>query len=167
MNIVVKNGEFLTEKLYKDVQKNVIEVERCAREAPHDTVKYPVGYVLPLGTLGNAPSQTTQFKSNFHIVAYLIADDLLDKEIDFEDFNLADRVQDQGQISKLSQQLDGLAESTFGPGWRITVFNVRLAKVIESMCKGNNDLDSMKKAMEDLFTIVNTRIGTLRKSTKR
>lgn len=165
MKVYLKNGEFLTEDFLKKTSDNVIGLEEAARTTPKKSLKYPIGYVIPLGTLGNAPNQSVQFKSNFHIVAYIIASDLIDRDLDFEDFNLADRVQDKGQISKLSKALDELAESKLGKGWRITIFNVNLDTVVSSMCKGNNDLDTMRKSMDDLYTIVNSRILQLGKST--
>lgn len=164
MKVYLKNGEFITEEFMKKTADNVIGLEEAARSIPKKSLKYPIGYVIPLGTLGNAPNQSVQFKSNFHIVAYIIASDLIDRELDFEDFNLADRVQDKGQISKLSKALDELAEGKLGKGWRITVFNVNLDTVVSSMCKGNNDLDTMRKSMDDLYTIVNSRINQLSKS---
>lgn len=165
MRIYAKNGTFDTEALYKQAQTNIMKLEDICRNEPKSSIKYPIGYVLPLGTLSNAPDQEAQFKSNFHIVAYMISPDLIDKELDFEDFNIGDRVQDLGQISKLSKELDSLSESTFGRGWRITVFNVKLTNVIESMCKGNNDLDNMRKSMKDLLAIINSRISNLAKAT--
>lgn len=166
MKIVVPNGEFITEELTKQAQLSVPLIEECARENPYDSIKFPVGFVVPLGTLGNAPNQSTQFKSNFHVVAYNSASELLDKDIDFEDFNISDRFQDNGHISKLNKALDLLAEHTFGAGWKITVFNVKLSIVIESMCKGVNDLDVLKKSMDDFYNIVNSRIEALKTATK-
>ncbi len=166
MNAITKNGEFITEDLTKKVQASVPFIEESARLDPFSSIKYPIGYVIPLGTLGNAPNQSTQFKSNFHVVAYVSASDLLDKDVDFEDFNIADRTQDMGHISKLSKALDILAETNFGPGWRITVFNVKLSVVIESMCKGLNDMEVMKKSMDDLYSIINGRVEQLKKATK-
>ena len=166
MKIIAKNGEFITEELTKKAQASVTLIEESSRLNPPDSVKYPVGFVIPLGTLGNAPNQSTQFKSNFHVVAYNSASELLDKDIDFEAFNIGDRVQDNGHISKLTKALDLLAEHTFGPGWRITVFNVKLNIVIESMCKGVNDVDVMKRAMDDFYNIVNGRVEQLKKATQ-
>lgn len=165
MKVYLRNGEFDTEEFSKRANDNIIALEDATRSNPKKALKYPIAFVIPLGTLGNAPNQSVQFKSNFHIVAYIIASDLIDRELDFEDFNLSDRVQDKGQISKLSKALDELAESKLGKGWRITIFNVNLDTVVSSMCKGNNDLDSMRKAMDDLYTIVNSRVIQLSKST--
>lgn len=164
MNIVAKNGAFNTEELYKNTNKNLVKVEESSRVNPKDSSKYPIGYVIPLGTLGNAPNQTTQFKSNFHLVAYTIADDLLDKTIDFEDFNINDSKIEQGQIYKLIKKLNDLAKSTLGFGWNITVFNVKMSTAIDSMSKGSNEIDMMNKSINDLQTIISNRIGLLGKS---
>lgn len=164
MKIVTTNGAFNTEELYKNTNINLVEIEESSRTNPKEASKYPIGYIIPLGTLGNAPSQSTQFKSNFHIVAYTIADELMDKSTDFEDFNIDDSKQEQGQIYKLIKKLNEIAKSTLGLGWNITLFNVKLSTAIDSMCKGSNEIDVMNKSINDLQTIVSNRLGLLSKS---
>lgn len=166
MKVHALNGEFDTDILYREVNKNVEIIEELARTKPISISTHPIGFVIPLGTLGNAPTHDTQFKSNFHIVAYTIADELLDKTIDFKDFNTEDN-NEQGQICKLAKQFSDLATDKFGKGWRITLFNVSLAKAIESMCKGSKDVDSMKKAMDELYTIVNGRVEQIDKTSEK
>lgn len=161
MNILFNNGTFNTEDLHKEVNDNMVKLENASRNIPSDASRYPIGYVIPLGTLGNAPNQTTQFKSNFHIVAYTIADDCFEKAIDFEDFNTLDLSTEQGQILKLIKRINELSQNILGFGWKITLFNVRMSTAIDSMCKGNNDIDIMKKSIDDMYNIIHSRLIAL------
>ena len=166
MKFVAKNGEFETNDLYTKVCMNTINIEKKSKENPLEVDKYPIGYVVPLGTLGNAPNAQTQFSSNFHLIAYTIAKDLIDVSIDFEDFNIKSSDKAQGHILKLSKRLDDLAERTLGTGWHITVFNVNLQTTIDSMCKGANDVDTMSKTMDEFYSIMESRLKVLANSSQ-
>lgn len=167
MDIITRSGTLNTEELYRTALSNVARVEEATRENPSDSSSYPIGYVIPLGTLGNAPNRETQFKSNFSIVAYTIAEGLLDRAIDFEDFNVVDDVIQQGQIYKLSKKLEDLAIASFGKGWKITIFNVTLTTAVDSMSKGVKDIDIMQKSMDSLYSIIESRIEGLKQTSEK
>lgn len=166
MILSLVNGNFDTQTLAKNVNDNIINVEKASRSNPCDAVKYPIGYVLPLGTLGNAPNQPTQFKSNFHLIAYTITNDIIDKKYDFEDFNIESGKYENTHLARVNKELDDIAKVTFGDGWHITIFNVSINTALESMCKGSNNVDAMKKSAGDLCTIVKNRINALNSSTE-
>lgn len=172
MNIVFKNGKYDnreiqdSSRLYTEVNENMFKIESSSRTSPLDTVNYPIGYIIPLGTLGNSPNKAAEFKSNFHIIAYTLADELMTEsklaEDDFVALNINELTSEQGQIAKMVKKIDSLAEEALGKGWHVTIFNVKTALAIDSMCKGNTDIDSMKKAIDDFTNIVNNRVDLLK-----
>lgn len=166
MEIVLKNGKFNTGKLSDIANKNMADMEKASREKPLDVDSFPIGFIIPLGTLGNAPSQVAQFSSNFHIVAYRLADDLIDMPCDFEDLNTEESKTEQGQLIKLLKRIDELTKNELGDGWKITLFNVKLATALDSMCKGSKNIEEMNKSVGNVFKIVENRVHNLRKTSE-
>ena len=149
MKVTTSTGAIETNELSTKVNINMVKLEEAARNNPLSIDNFPIGYVIPLGTLGNAQNQQEQFSSNFHLVAYTIAKDLRDLSIDFSDFNVNTDQNAQGQVLKLQKRLDELAIRSLGDNWRVTIFNVSLQTTIDSMCKSRQDVDAMAKAIED------------------
>ena len=158
MKVTTSAGAIETNELSTKVNINMVKLEEAARNNPLSIDNFPIGYVIPLGTLGNAQNQQEQFSSNFHLVAYTIAKDLRDLSIDFSDFNVNTDQNAQGQVLKLQKRLDELAIRSLGDNWRVTIFNVSLQTTIDSMCKSRQDVDAMAKAMDDLYKIIESRI---------
>lgn len=164
MKIHTLNGVIDTSNIQKELKNNVVELEKSLRECPSTAYKYDIGYIIPLGTLGNAPSHDSQFTSNFQIVAFNIEESLLSKSEDFLDFNL-DELTDHGHITKLLKKVNDLAELELGPGWKIGLFNVKTAVTIESMCHGAKDASDMRAASDDLYNKISQRVGLLKSTT--
>ena len=167
MKVTTSAGAIETNELSTKVNINMVKLEEAARNNPLSIDNFPIGYVIPLGTLGNAQNQQEQFSSNFHLVAYTIAKDLRDLSIDFSDFNVNTDQNAQGQVLKLQKRLDELAIRSLGDNWRVTIFNVSLQTTIDSMCKSRQDVDAMAKAMDDLCKIIESRIKGIANSNEK
>lgn len=167
MKVTTSAGAIETNELSTKVNINMVKLEEAARNNPLSIDNFPIGYVIPLGTLGNAQNQQEQFSSNFHLVAYTIAKDLRDLSIDFSDFNVNTDQNAQGQVLKLQKRLDELAIRSLGDNWRVTIFNVSLQTTIDSMCKSRQDVDAMAKAMDDLYKIIESRIRGIANSNEK
>lgn len=167
MKVTTSAGAIETNELSTKVNTNMVKLEEAARNNPLSIDNFPIGYVIPLGTLGNAQNQQEQFSSNFHLVAYTIAKDLRDLSIDFSDFNVNTDQNAQGQVLKLQKRLDELAIRSLGDNWRVTIFNVSLQTTIDSMCKSRQDVDAMAKAMDDLYKIIESRIKGIANSNEK
>ena len=167
MKVTTSTGAIETNELSTKVNINMVKLEEAARNNPLSIDNFPIGYVIPLGTLGNAQNQQEQFSSNFHLVAYTIAKDLRDLSIDFSDFNVNTDQNAQGQVLKLQKRLDELAIRSLGDNWRVTIFNVSLQTTIDSMCKSRQDVDAMAKAMDDLYKIIESRIKGIANSNEK
>lgn len=167
MKVTTSTGAIETNELSTKVNINMVKLEEAARNNPLSIDNFPIGYVIPLGTLGNAQNQQEQFSSNFHLVAYTIAKDLRDLSIDFSDFNVNTDQNAQGQVLKLQKRLDELAIRSLGDNWRVTIFNVSLQTTIDSMCKSRQDVDAMAKAMDDLYKIIESRINGIANSNEK
>lgn len=167
MKVTTSTGTIETNELSTKVNINMVKLEEAARNNPLSIDNFPIGYVIPLGTLGNAQNQQEQFSSNFHLVAYTIAKDLRDLSIDFSDFNVNTDQNAQGQVLKLQKRLDELAIRSLGDNWRVTIFNVSLQTTIDSMCKSRQDVDAMAKAMDDLYKIIESRIKSIANSNEK
>lgn len=167
MKVTTSAGAIETNELSTKVNINMVKLEEAARNNPLSIDNFPIGYVIPLGTLGNAQNQQEQFSSNFHLVAYTIAKDLRDLSIDFSDFNVNTDQNAQGQVLKLQKRLDELAIRSLGDNWRVTIFNVSLQTTIDSMCKSRQDVDAMAKAMDDLYKIIESRIKGIANSNEK
>lgn len=167
MKVTTSTGAIETNELSTKVNINMVKLEEAARNNPLSIDNFPIGYVIPLGTLGNAQNQQEQFSSNFHLVAYTIAKDLRDLSIDFSDFNVNTDQNAQGQALKLQKRLDELAIRSLGDNWRVTIFNVSLQTTIDSMCKSRQDVDAMAKAMDDLYKIIESRIKGIANSNEK
>lgn len=167
MKVITSTGAIETNELSTKVNINMVKLEEAARNNPLSIDNFPIGYVIPLGTLGNAQNQQEQFSSNFHLVAYTIAKDLRDLSIDFSDFNVNTDQNAQGQVLKLQKRLDELAIRSLGDNWRVTIFNVSLQTTIDSMCKSRQDVDAMAKAMDDLYKIIESRIKGIANSNEK
>lgn len=167
MKVTTSAGAIETNELSTKVNINMVKLEEAARNNPLSIDNFPIGYVIPLGTLGNAQNQQEQFSSNFHLVAYTIAKDLRDLSIDFSDFNVNTDQNAQGQVLKLQKRLDELAIRSLGDNWRVTIFNVSLHTTIDSMCKSRQDVDAMAKAMDDLYKIIESRIKGIANSNEK
>lgn len=167
MKVTTSAGAIETNELSTKVNINMVKLEEAARNNPLSIDNFPIGYVIPLGTLGNAQNQQEQFSSNFHLVAYTIAKDLRDLSIDFSDFNVNTDQNAQGQVLKLQKRLDELAIRSLGDNWRVTIFNVSLQTTIDSMCKSRQDVDAMAKAMDDLYKIIESRINGIANSNEK
>lgn len=167
MKVTTSTGAIETNELSTKVNINMVKLEEAARNNPLSIDNFPIGYVIPLGTLGNAQNQQEQFSSNFHLVAYTIAKDLRDLSIDFSDFNVNTDQNAQGQVLKLQKRLDELAIRSLGDNWRVTIFNVPLQTTIDSMCKSRQDVDAMAKAMDDLYKIIESRINGIANSNEK
>lgn len=167
MKVTTSTGAIETNELSTKVNINMVKLEEAARNNPLSIDNFPIGYVIPLGTLGNAQNQQEQFSSNFHLVAYTIAKDLIDLSIDFSDFNVNTDQNAQGQVLKLQKRLDELAIRSLGDNWRVTIFNVSLQTTIDSMCKSRQDVDAMAKAMDDLYKIIESRIKGIANSNEK
>lgn len=167
MKVTTSAGAIETNELSTKVNINMVKLEEAARNNPLSIDNFPIGYVIPLGTLGNAQNQQEQFSSNFHLVAYTIAKDLRDLSIDFSDFNVNTDQNAQGQVLKLQKRLDELAIRSLGDNWRVTIFNVSLQTTIDSMCKSRQDVDAMAKAMDDLYKIIESRIKGIENSNEK
>lgn len=167
MKVTTSTGAIETNELSTKVNINMVKLEEAARNNPLSIDNFPIGYVIPLGTLGNAQNQQEQFSSNFHLVAYTIAKDLRDLSIDFSDFNVNTDQNAQGQVLKLQKRLDELAIRSLGDNWRVTIFNVSLQTTIDSMYKSRQDVDAMAKAMDDLYKIIESRIKGIANSNEK
>ena len=167
MKVTTSAGAIETNELSTKVNINMVKLEEAARNNPLSIDNFPIGYVIPLGTLGNAQNQQEQFSSNFHLVAYTIAKDLRDLSIDFSDFNVNTDQNAQGQVLKLQKRLDELAIRSLGDNWRVTIFNVSLQTTIDSMCKSRQDVDAMAKAMDDPYKIIESRIKGIANSNEK
>lgn len=167
MKVTTSTGAIETNELSTKVNINMVKLEEAARNNPLSIDNFTIGYVIPLGTLGNAQNQQEQFSSNFHLVAYTIAKDLRDLSIDFSDFNVNTDQNAQGQVLKLQKRLDELAIRSLGDNWRVTIFNVSLQTTIDSMCKSRQDVDAMAKAMDDLYKIIESRIKGIANSNEK
>ena len=164
MKLYTLNGVIDTSEIHNELKNNVEELEKAIREKPSEAYTYDIGYIIPLGTLGNAPVHSAQFTSNFQIIAFNIEDSLLTKKEDFLDFNL-DELADHGHISKLLKRTNDLAESELGQGWKIGLFNVKTAVTIDSMCHGTRDAADMRNAADELYNKISQRIVLLKAAT--
>lgn len=165
MKIKTLSGVIDTQELYNKACNNLVKIEELLRTSPYEICRYPIGYLLPLGTLGNARDKKEQFKSNFNIVAYTLPDYLRTNYKDFEDLNITDPNEPVGQIVKdLQSQLNAIAGRFFGKNWTITMFNSSLSMTIESMHKTEGQAQLLKKNADELLSIVQNRVRGLGKS---
>ena len=163
MIVTTINGNFDTENAYRQCNNNTKDFEEFTRRTPGEVFKLPLGYIIPLGTMGNAMTKQDQFKSNFHIIAYALADELIDRTLDFEDFNI--RIKNEsGKIIKSINKLNTYVENKLGSGWKVTIFNVSISTSINSMCNGVDTVESIDLAISEYEKIVMSRIDGLSKS---
>lgn len=161
MFINIINSSIDTEKAYETCNENSKKFEESTRICPIEAYKFPIGFVIPLGTLKDEHDRNSQFTSNFHIVAYTIADELLDKTIDFEDFNIECNAIDQGSIYRSTKKINNFVQSKLGNGWKVTLFNVSIPTAIKSLCKGIDTVESVNKAIGIYENIIYNRINKL------